>query len=87
MMLVRGCDYKGVGTVKFLVRGELDHPDTEFVFMEVNPRVQVEYTVMEEATGIDIIQAQLLIAASRTVDDLGLTQDNSRLSRSRYGSP
>mmetsp|Transcript_6012 Transcript_6012/g.10728 ORF Transcript_6012/g.10728 Transcript_6012/m.10728 type:complete len:1005 (+) Transcript_6012:147-3161(+) len=77
--LARGCNYKGAGTVEFLVRGELNNPETEFVFMEVNPRVQVEHTVTEEATGIDIVQAQLLIAAGRTLDDLGLTQDNIRL--------
>jgi 3-methylcrotonyl-CoA carboxylase beta subunit len=44
--------------------------------MEVNPRVQVEHTVTEEATGVDIVQAQLLIAGGRTLDELGLTQDN-----------
>lgn len=77
--LARQCNYKGAGTVEFLVRGELDKADTEFVFMEVNPRVQVEHTVTEEATGIDIVQAQLLIAGGRTLDDLGLTQDNIEL--------
>mmetsp|Transcript_29449 Transcript_29449/g.63415 ORF Transcript_29449/g.63415 Transcript_29449/m.63415 type:complete len:1275 (+) Transcript_29449:165-3989(+) len=77
--LARGCAYKGAGTVEFLVRGDLEEADTEFVFMEVNPRVQVEHTVTEEATGIDIVQAQLLIAAGRSLDDLGLTQDNIRL--------
>ncbi|KAL7547137.1 hypothetical protein ACHAWF_010455, partial [Thalassiosira exigua] len=74
--LARGCDYKGAGTVEFLVRGDLEKADAEFVFMEVNPRVQVEHTVTEEATGIDIVQAQLLIAGGRTLEDLGLTQDN-----------
>jgi acetyl/propionyl-CoA carboxylase alpha subunit len=77
--LARQCNYKGAGTVEFLVRGELTNPDTEFVFMEVNPRVQVEHTVTEEATGVDIVQAQLLIAGGRTLEDLGLTQDNIRL--------
>ena len=77
--LARQCNYKGAGTVEFLVRGELDSPDTDFVFMEVNPRVQVEHTVTEEATGVDIVQAQLLIAGGRTLEDLGLTQDNIQL--------
>ncbi|KAL9186330.1 hypothetical protein ACHAXT_005568 [Thalassiosira profunda] len=77
--LARGCNYQGAGTVEFLVRGDLESADTEFVFMEVNPRVQVEHTVTEEATGIDIVQAQLLIAGGRTLDDLGLTQDNIQL--------
>lgn len=78
--LARGCDYAGAGTVEFLVRGELSDPtNAEFVFMEVNPRVQVEHTVTEEATGIDIVQAQLLIAGGRTLEELGLTQDNIKL--------
>eukprot|EP00804_Cyclotella_cryptica_P019403 CCRYP_006598-RB/>CCRYP_006598-RB protein AED:0.23 eAED:0.23 QI:1131/1/1/1/1/0.83/6/508/853 len=47
--------------------------------MEVNPRVQVEHTVTEEATGVDIVQAQLLIAGGRTLEELGLIQDNIRL--------
>lgn len=42
--LARQCNYKGAGTVEFLVRGDLESPETEFVFMEVNPRVQVEHT-------------------------------------------
>lgn len=42
--LARHCNYKGAGTVEFLVRGDLESPETEFVFMEVNPRVQVEHT-------------------------------------------
>jgi len=77
--LAKSCNYKGAGTVEFLVRGELNNADTEFVFMEVNPRVQVEHTVTEEATGIDIVQAQLLIAGGRSLKDLNLTQDNIRL--------
>ena len=80
--LARGCSYRGAGTVEFLVRGELGDPaNAEFVFMEVNPRVQVEHTVTEEATGIDIVQAQLLIAGGRTLGELGLTQDNVQLRR------
>lgn len=74
--LAKECNYKGAGTVEFLVRGDLSSADAEFVFMEVNPRVQVEHTVTEEATGIDIVQAQLLIAGGRTLDDLGLLQEN-----------
>ena len=77
--LIRSCNYKGAATVEFLVRGELDDAKTEFVFMEVNPRVQVEHTVTEEATGIDVVQTQLLIAGGRSLGHLGLTQDNIRL--------
>ena len=44
--------------------------------MEVNPRVQVEHTVTEEVTGIDIVQSQILIASGKTLPDLGLIQEN-----------
>jgi len=77
--LAMNCNYKGAGTVEFLVRGDLDSTDADFVFMEVNPRVQVEHTVTEEATGIDIVQTQLLIAGGRSLEDLGLTQDSIHL--------
>ena len=77
--LVRSCNYKGAATVEFLVRGDLEDSNSEFVFMEVNPRVQVEHTVTEEATGIDVVQTQLLIAGGRTLEQLGLTQDKIRL--------
>ena len=47
--LARQCNYKGAGTVEFLVRGDLESSETEFVFMEVNPRVQVEHTGKTDA--------------------------------------
>lgn len=49
-------DYLNAGTVEFLVEGD------EFFFIEVNPRVQVEHTITEMITGIDIVQAQIMIA-------------------------
>jgi pyruvate carboxylase len=44
-------------------------------FMEVNPRVQVEHTVTEEITGIDIVQSQIYIASGKTLEELQLFQD------------
>ena len=56
-------NYECAGTVEFL----MDIDTEEFYFIEVNPRVQVEHTVTEEVTGIDIVQAQILIAEGKTI--------------------
>ena len=49
--------------------------DGNHFFMEVNPRVQVEHTITEEITGVDIVQSQIMIASGKTLADLGLIQD------------
>jgi acetyl/propionyl-CoA carboxylase alpha subunit/acetyl-CoA carboxylase carboxyltransferase component len=59
--------YRGLATVEFLVRGE------EFAFLEVNPRIQVEHTVTEEVTGVDLVETALRIAGGATLSELGLT--------------
>ncbi|MFK7876799.1 MAG: pyruvate carboxylase [Paracoccaceae bacterium] len=56
-------NYSCAGTVEFL----MDMDTSKFYFIEVNPRVQVEHTVTEEVTGIDIVQAQILIAEGKTI--------------------
>jgi len=58
-------NYECAGTVEFL----MDMDTEEFYFIEVNPRVQVEHTVTEEVTGIDIVQAQILIAEGKTINE------------------
>lgn len=63
--------YKNAGTVEFLVDSDLKP-----YFIEVNPRIQVEHTVTEEVTGIDLVQAQIRIAAGASLDEVGLVQDN-----------
>jgi len=55
--------YECAGTVEFL----MDMDTNEFFFIEVNPRVQVEHTVTEEVTGIDIVRSQILIAEGKTL--------------------
>lgn len=55
--------YECAGTVEFL----MDVETGKFYFIEVNPRVQVEHTVTEEVTGIDIVQSQILIAEGKTI--------------------
>ncbi|ORV84898.1 carbamoyl-phosphate-synthetase [Mycobacterium interjectum] len=57
---------RGVATVEFLVDGD------GFVFLEVNPRIQVEHTVTEETTGVDLVAVQLAIAGGASYYQLGL---------------
>ena len=62
--------YINAGTVEFLME-----PSGRHVFIEMNPRIQVEHTVTEEVTDIDLVESQLRIAAGATLADLGLSQD------------
>ncbi len=57
--------YRCAGTVEFL----MDMDSGDFFFIEVNPRVQVEHTVTEEVTGIDIVRAQILLAEGKTISE------------------
>jgi pyruvate carboxylase len=70
-------NYECAGTVEFL----MDMADDKFYFIEVNPRVQVEHTVTEAVTGIDIVQAQIKIAEGKTLAEAtGMAaQDDIRL--------
>ncbi|MFW6774638.1 pyruvate carboxylase [Nocardioides sp. CPCC 205120] len=70
----RHIGYRNAGTVEFLL-----DPDGNYVFIEMNPRIQVEHTVTEEVTDVDLVQSQLRIAAGETLADLGLSQDTVRL--------
>ncbi len=63
LRICRHADYECAGTVEFL----MDRDSGEFYFIEVNPRVQVEHTVTEEVTGIDIVRAQILLAEGATI--------------------
>ena len=71
VQLTSAAKYKNAGTVEFLVDSEM-RP----YFIEVNPRIQVEHTVTEEVTGVDLVQAQIRIAAGESLEDVGLIQDN-----------
>ncbi|QRY44515.1 pyruvate carboxylase [Mycolicibacterium boenickei] len=70
----RAIGYSCAGTVEFLVDERGQH-----VFIEMNPRIQVEHTVTEEITDVDLVQAQLRTAAGESLKDLGLRQDSIRV--------
>ncbi len=71
LQLTSAANYTNAGTVEFLVDSEM-RP----YFIEVNPRIQVEHTVTEEVTGIDLVQAQMKIAAGASLEEVGLIQEN-----------
>ncbi|MDO9456752.1 pyruvate carboxylase [Nocardioides sp.] len=70
----REIGYRNAGTVEFLL-----DPDGNYVFIEMNPRIQVEHTVTEEVTDVDLVQSQLRIASGETLADLGLSQETVQL--------
>lgn len=61
VQLMKNVQYVNAGTVEFLVSGD------DFYFIEVNPRVQVEHTITEMITGIDIVQTQILVAEGHSI--------------------
>ncbi|MFV8305030.1 pyruvate carboxylase [Mycolicibacterium peregrinum] len=69
--LARQIGYSCAGTMEFLLDERGHH-----VFIECNPRIQVEHTVTEEITDVDLVGSQLRIAAGETLADLGLSQDS-----------
>ncbi|GAB2588778.1 pyruvate carboxylase [Microlunatus antarcticus] len=70
--------YSCAGTVEFLVETEGPRAG-EHVFIEMNPRIQVEHTVTEEITDVDLVQSQMRIASGESLADLGLSQENVRI--------
>ncbi|MFX0560422.1 pyruvate carboxylase [Tepidibacillus infernus] len=73
LKIMKKANYINAGTVEFLVT-----PDQKFYFIEVNPRIQVEHTITELITGIDIVQAQIKIAEGYALDNsvMGIPPQN-----------
>ncbi|MGY4629661.1 carboxyl transferase domain-containing protein [Bradyrhizobium sp. USDA 4486] len=69
--LAAAAAYDNLGTFEFLVDGAAED---SFAFIEANPRLQVEHTVTEEVLGLDLVRAQLAVAAGSTLASLGLAQ-------------
>ena len=73
--------YDNVGTMEFLL--DDTDPDQGFVFIEANARLQVEHTVTEEITGVDLVQTQLALAAGASLTELRLDRDHVPMPRGR----
>ncbi|MBB6340068.1 acetyl/propionyl-CoA carboxylase alpha subunit [Pseudomonas fluvialis] len=71
LQLAGAVSYRGIGTFEFLLDAE--QPE-RFYFMEANPRVQVEHTVTEQITGVDLLHTQIRLIAGASLDQLGLRQ-------------
>jgi pyruvate carboxylase len=71
--VAREIGYENAGTVEFLLDA-----GGRFAFIEMNPRIQVEHTVTEETTDVDLVRSQILIAGGATLEDLGLSQERIR---------
>ena len=73
LKLARAANYRNLGTFEFLVDAS---SGKRFVFIEANGRLQVEHTVTEEVTGIDLVRSQLEIARGQRLADIGLDQSS-----------
>ena len=74
LKLAAAAKYDNLGTFEFLVDASDPEEGAFFAFIEANPRLQVEHTVTEEVTGVDLVGTQLQIAAGHTLAELRLTQ-------------
>ena len=68
LRMAKAIRYRSLGTVEFLVNEQ----QGEFYFLEINPRLQVEHTITEAVTGVDLVQAQLRLAQGCTLAQLGI---------------
>lgn len=74
--MASACGYTNLGTFEFLLDLNRIGQENEFVFLEANPRLQVEHTVTEEILGLDLVHIQLALAAGKTLSELSLTPEN-----------
>ncbi|MET3913242.1 acetyl/propionyl-CoA carboxylase alpha subunit [Variovorax sp. OAS795] len=75
LRMAKAVGYRSLGTFEFLV--DAASPTLPFVFIEANPRLQVEHTVTEAVTGLDLVQLQIAVAAGQTLSGLGVEADRT----------
>ncbi|WP_354339418.1 carboxyl transferase domain-containing protein [Variovorax paradoxus] len=75
LRMAKTVGYRGLGTFEFLV--DAASTTLPFVFIEANPRLQVEHTVTEAVTGLDLVQLQIAVAAGQSLDELGVEPDRT----------
>lgn len=75
LRMAKAVGYRGLGTFEFLV--DASSATLPFVFIEANPRLQVEHTVTEAVTGLDLVQLQIAIAAGQPLAELGVEADRT----------
>ncbi len=75
LRMAKAVGYRGLGTFEFLV--DAASATLPFVFIEANPRLQVEHTVTEAVTGLDLVQLQIAVAAGQPLGELGVEADRT----------
>ncbi|WP_198086447.1 carboxyl transferase domain-containing protein [Variovorax sp. E3] len=75
LRMAKTVGYRGLGTFEFLV--DAASTSLPFVFIEANPRLQVEHTVTEAVTGLDLVQLQIEVAAGQSLSALGVAADRT----------
>ncbi|BEP37575.1 carboxyl transferase domain-containing protein [Variovorax sp. V59] len=79
LRMARAAGYRSLGTFEFLV--DAASATLPFVFIEANPRLQVEHTVTEAVTGLDLVQLQMAVAAGQPLKALGVEADRTAAQR------
>jgi acetyl/propionyl-CoA carboxylase alpha subunit/acetyl-CoA carboxylase carboxyltransferase component len=74
--MAKATNYRNAGTFEFMVDTDATGDDAIYVYIETNARLQVEHTVTEEVTDLDLVKTQLQIAGGSSLGDLGLNQEN-----------
>jgi acetyl/propionyl-CoA carboxylase alpha subunit/acetyl-CoA carboxylase carboxyltransferase component len=75
LRMAKDVNYRGLGTFEFLV--DTESTALPFVFIEANPRLQVEHTVTEAVTGLDLVQLQIAVADGQPLNALGVDADRT----------